>query len=114
MVKAFSWRGLVVHDASSHDKAMDILKRVTIQLCAVSYLAKPADIDEILATFQDGEETKADLDDQPLEPPSLARVEWEHIQRVLTDCDNNISAAARKLWIHRRTLLRKLFIARST
>ena len=40
--------------------------------------------------------------------PSLARVEWEHIQRVLNDCDGNVSQAARLLGIHRRSLQRKL------
>ena len=40
--------------------------------------------------------------------PSLARVEWEHIQRILTDCGGNISRAARVLGIHRRSLQRKL------
>ena len=40
--------------------------------------------------------------------PSLARVEWEHIQRVLSDCGGNISEAARQLGIHRRSLQRKL------
>ena len=38
----------------------------------------------------------------------LARVEWEHIQRVLADCDGNLSQAARVLGIHRRSLQRKL------
>jgi two-component system response regulator RegA len=42
------------------------------------------------------------------EPPSLARVEWEHLNRVLTDCDGNISEAARQLGLHRRSLQRKL------
>jgi two-component system response regulator RegA len=40
--------------------------------------------------------------------PSLARVEWEHIQRVLADCGGNLSRAARLLGIHRRSLQRKL------
>jgi two-component system response regulator RegA len=40
--------------------------------------------------------------------PSLARVEWEHIQRVLTDCQGNVSKAARLLGVHRRSLQRKL------
>lgn len=40
--------------------------------------------------------------------PPLKRLEWEHIQRVLADCDGNISAAARRLGLHRRTLQRKL------
>ena len=40
--------------------------------------------------------------------PSLARAEWEHINRVLADCGGNISEAARRLGIHRRSLQRKL------
>ena len=48
-------------------------------------------------------EGKVDID-----TPSLARAEWEHIQRVLTDCGGNISEAARRLGIHRRSLQRKL------
>ena len=39
---------------------------------------------------------------------SLHRLEWVHIQRALSDCDGNISAAARRLGIHRRSLQRKL------
>ena len=39
---------------------------------------------------------------------SLHRLEWSYIQRVLSDCGGNISAAARKLGIHRRSLQRKL------
>ena len=42
------------------------------------------------------------------ETPSLARAEWEHIHRVLADCGGNISEAARRLGIHRRSLQRKL------
>ena len=41
-------------------------------------------------------------------PGTLARVEWEHINRVLSDCGGNISKAARVLGIHRRSLQRKL------
>jgi len=80
-----------------------------IKLGALSYLAKPADIDEIIAAFNVETEDDLQLDDGDLEPPSLARVEWEHIQRVLSDCEGNISAAAKKLNIHRRTLQRKLY-----
>ena len=76
-----------------------------IKLGAVSYLAKPADVDEIIKAF-DEESVRAQED---ISPPSLARVEWEHIQRVLADCDDNISSAAKKLGIHRRTLQRKLY-----
>jgi len=71
---------------------------------AVGYLPKPADADEILAALA-GKEAGAP---KPGETPSLARAEWEHIQRVLTDCGGNISEAARRLGIHRRSLQRKL------
>ncbi|HRK31177.1 MAG TPA: response regulator [Tepidisphaeraceae bacterium] len=75
---------------------------------AIDYLTKPADTDQILARF-DGGETSAATQQQVQEAtPSLARVEWEHIQRILEDCDGNISQAARKLGIHRRSLQRKL------
>ncbi len=80
-----------------------------IKLGAHSYLAKPADIDAILKTFKEKPTTGLSLEEQEIEPPSLARVEWEHIQRVLTDCGGNISTAAKKLNIHRRTLQRKLY-----
>jgi two-component system response regulator RegA len=45
---------------------------------------------------------------KPAAAPSLARVEWEHIQRVLSDCGGNISQAAKLLGMHRRSLQRKL------
>ena len=80
-----------------------------IKLGAVSYLAKPADVDEIIIAFGDDTDREPDFSQDELLPPSLARVEWEHIQRVLTDCDDNISCAAKKLGIHRRTLQRKLY-----
>ncbi len=76
-----------------------------IKLGAIGYLTKPADIDDILDTLR---KDKRPNTAKKLTPPSLARVEWEHINRVLNDCDNNISAAAKKLGIHRRTLQRKL------
>ena len=70
---------------------------------AINYLTKPLDADQILAAF-DKESEPASVDGIP----SLARVEWEHIQRILHDCDGNISLAARKLGLHRRSLQRKL------
>lgn len=75
------------------------------RLGAKGYLPKPADADEILAAFagEGGEAAGAHI-----ETPSLARAEWEHIQRVLADCDGNVSEAARRLGIHRRSLQRKL------
>lgn len=80
-----------------------------IKLGALQYLPKPADVDEILLAFSKDDELSIAIDHNELSPPSLARVEWEHIQRVLADCDGNISEAARKLNIHRRSLQRKLF-----
>mgnify|MGYP001828946708 FL=1 len=72
---------------------------------AVNYLCKPASIDEVLQAFEGKMESAADV---PAEPISVERLEWEHIQRVLQDNDGNISATARALGMHRRTLQRKL------
>ena len=74
------------------------------------YLSKPADADQILSCYQ--KLTTANpsegLEPANSEVPSLARVEWEHIQRVLADCQGNISQAAKLLGLHRRSLQRKL------
>ncbi|CAN6132997.1 COG4567 Response regulator consisting of a CheY-like receiver domain and a Fis-type HTH domain [Methylophilaceae bacterium] len=77
-----------------------------IKLGATHYLAKPVDADEIVAAFgkQNGD-TDIELAASPL---SVDRLEWEHIQRVLSEHDGNISATARSLNMHRRTLQRKL------
>jgi two-component system response regulator RegA len=76
-----------------------------VRLGAVNYLTKPADVDDILAAFSpEGQAIEAGAD---VETPSLARVEWEHIQRVLNDCEGNLSEAARRLGMHRRSLQRK-------
>ena len=80
-----------------------------VRLGATYYLSKPADADDIVTAF-------ARAEAPPLEPPadhdyrapSLARAEWEHINRVLSDAGGNISEAARRLGIHRRSLQRKL------
>ena len=72
------------------------------------YLSKPADVDQILAAFETVNASAASSLRPPETVPSLARVEWEHIQRVLADCDGNISQAARLLGVHRRSLQRKL------
>jgi len=78
-----------------------------MRLGATNYVAKPADVDDILTAFARGAEPAlAAAPDYPA--PSLARAEWEHIHRVLADCSGNISEAARRLGIHRRSLQRKL------
>jgi two-component system response regulator RegA len=78
-----------------------------VRLGATHYLSKPADADDLIAAFARDEKP-------PLTPsgdfpaPSLARAEWEHINRVLSDCAGNISEAARRLGMHRRSLQLKL------
>lgn len=82
--------------------AVEAVKRGAIQ-----YLAKPVEIEALLAAFENDDT----LDPEPGfsdEPLSIDRMEWEHIQRVLVENDNNISATARALKMHRRTLQRKL------
>jgi two-component system response regulator RegA len=77
-----------------------------VKLGAVHYLTKPADADEILsALHKDEGDSGVSLSDSPL---SVRRLEWEHLQKVLTECGGNVSAAARRLRMHRRTLQRKL------
>jgi two-component system response regulator RegA len=77
-----------------------------IKLGATHYLSKPASVEEILAAFERTQgNVEAPIDDKPF---SVARLEWEHIQKVLGECDGNISETARRLNMHRRTLQRKL------
>lgn len=81
-----------------------------IKLGATNYLAKPVDVATILKHLADpeasAEATEPEFEDAS--PTSLKRLEWEHIQRVLHENDGNISATARQLNMHRRTLQRKL------
>jgi two-component system response regulator RegA len=84
--------------------AVDAIKRG-----AVNYLAKPADADEILAALGiRSDPATAAVGTVGPTAPTLARAEWEHIQRVLSDASGNVSEAARRLGIHRRSLQRKL------
>lgn len=79
-----------------------------IKLGANHYLAKPADVGEILHALCRDEPATSALHMLPEQTISLRRTQWEHLQRVLNDHDGNISAAARHLGIHRRSLQRKL------
>ena len=79
-----------------------------VRLGATHYLAKPADVDDILAAFEREPGGAGTPSTPTFAPASLARVEWEHINRVLADCGGNISEAARLLKLHRRSLQRKL------
>ncbi len=76
-----------------------------VKLGATQYLAKPANADEIVAAFGHSASTELPLNALP---PSVERMEWEHINRVLQEQQGNISATARQLNMHRRTLQRKL------
>lgn len=77
-----------------------------IKLGAMHYLTKPTDADAIVAAFDRG---AGDPDVAPVTHTTpLERLEWEHIQQVLSACDGNVSRAAARLGLHRRTLQRKL------
>lgn len=90
-------RLLVLTGYASVATAVEAIKRG-----ADDYLAKPANADQVLAAL------RGDTPAPPVETPSLKRLEWEHIQQILRAHDGNVSAAARALGMHRRTLQRKL------
>lgn len=94
-------RVVVLTGYGSIATALDAVRRG-----AVHYLTKPADVDEILAGFAGSARGPSPAAEEST--PTLARVEWEHINRVLADCGGNVSQAARILGLHRRSLQRKL------
>ena len=107
---------LCVQTLHAHDPAMVIVVLTgfasiattveAIKLGASNYLAKPSNTDDIEAAFA----RSAGDPSTPLapRPTSIKTLEWEHIHEVLKDSDFNISEAARRLGMHRRTLARKL------
>lgn len=108
----------VVQELRSIDSSMTIIMLTgygsiptaisATKLGADYYLSKPADADQILAVYENQRLTPCNAPEAPGAVPTLARVEWEHLQRVISDCGGNISQAARLLGIHRRSLQRKL------
>jgi two-component system, response regulator RegA len=79
-----------------------------VRLGAADYVTKPADADQILSALR-GEAVSHDIPEKHSESiPSLDRVEWEHIQRVLHETGGNVSRTARLLGLDRRSLQRKL------
>lgn len=76
-----------------------------LKLGATSFLSKPCGLDRILEAFADSPQRAISTE---LHVPSLAQVEWEHIQRVLSDMDGNVSRTARALGLDRRSLQRRL------
>lgn len=86
---------------SSITTAVEAIKRG-----ATNYLCKPADADDVLTALLSEQADPETL--VPEHPMSVDRLQWEHIQRVLAEHEGNISATARALGMHRRTLQRKL------
>ncbi len=78
-----------------------------VRLGAANYLSKPASFEEIEKALFSPPLSPIGADDAS-DVPSLDLVEWEHIQRVLRDCDGNITHAAKRLGLHRQALQRKL------
>ncbi|MFJ7884218.1 response regulator transcription factor [Pseudomonas sp. NPDC096917] len=94
-------RVVILTGYSSIATAVEAIKRG-----ACNYLCKPADADDVVAALLS---QHADLETLvPDNPMSVDRLQWEHIQRVLSEHEGNISATARALGMHRRTLQRKL------
>jgi len=76
-----------------------------MRLGARDYLTKPTHADRILAAFETDPEPMQEME---FDIPTLAKLEREHIERVLRECNGNVSRAARALGVHRRTLQYKL------
>jgi two-component system response regulator RegA len=106
---------VVVRDLVAHDQDLEIVVLTgygsiataveAMRLGAVNYLMKPANADQILAAFDTIPDVGGEL---AFEVPTVAKLEREHIERVLRECDGNKSRAARVLGMHRRTLQYKL------
>jgi two-component system response regulator RegA len=105
-----------VQTLRAHDPAMQIVVLTgfasiataveAIKLGASHYLAKPSNTDDIEAAFAKGDgDAAAAIGERPT---SIKTLEWEHIHETLAEADFNISEAARRLGMHRRTLARKL------
>jgi len=77
-----------------------------IKLGACQYLAKPSNTDDIEAAFGHvAGNAEVEVSNRST---SIKTLEWERIHAVLAETDFNISEAARRLGMHRRTLARKL------
>jgi two-component system, response regulator RegA len=73
---------------------------------ADDYLLKPTTVDTILRTLSLTADEGLPVEPQTMTP--LSRLEWEHIHQALAQTNGNVSAAARLLGMHRRSLQRKL------
>lgn len=95
-------RILLLTGYASVATAVDAIKRG-----AINYLPKPASAESILRALR-GEDEDDDAPPAPEQMTPLSRIEWEHIQQALHETEGNLSAAARLLGMHRRSLQRKL------
>ncbi|MEO6698180.1 MAG: response regulator [Paraperlucidibaca sp.] len=100
-----SLRLLMLTGFSSIATAVEAVKRG-----AVNYLAKPAPVEDILRalSINAASPEAGAMPALAAQEPSVDRLAWEHIQRVLLAEDGNISSTARRLGMHRRTLQRRL------
>ena len=78
-----------------------------LKLGAVNYLTKPTHADAILQALEQETPEEVESSDPP-DLPTLSQIEWNHIQRVLNECQGNVSKASKVLGLHRRSLQRKL------
>jgi two-component system response regulator RegA len=93
------------HEDFSEDTYRTLTAVEAIKLGATDYLCKPALVADILGAFAGKNSGTEVVTQQPL---SVERLEWEHIQKILQQQNGNISATAKALGMHRRTLQRKL------
>ena len=77
-----------------------------MRLGASGYLVKPCNADQVLSELSG--DVPEELSAHAASIPSLARLEREHIERVLLECGGNVTKASKVLGIHRRTLQYKL------
>lgn len=93
-------RAVLLTGYGSISSAVDAMK-----IGAVNYLTKPTDADAIARAL---EEPASAPNDAGSKTVALDELEWEHVQQTLAETGGNVSEAARRLGIHRRTLQRKL------
>ncbi|MCB0352106.1 MAG: response regulator [Bdellovibrionales bacterium] len=79
---------------------------VALKNGAHHYLTKPAALEEIVSSFS--QPGSVDNPSSEESYPTLSQVEWEYIQKILHGCGGNVTQAAKKLGLHRRSLQRKL------
>jgi len=93
-------RAVLLTGYGSISSAVDAMK-----IGAVNYLTKPTDADAIVRALEEPVTTAPEGEGKTV---ALDELEWDHVQQTLSETGGNVSEAARRLGIHRRTLQRKL------